>query len=435
MLINLLNLAWDEFQNLICDIYQNEGFNIDFRSGLGPDGNRDIVISKTIDDSLTTISTKYVVQCKRHKKAVIQSDVTDISDTIERYGANGFILAVTSNVSQPLLNKMADLSATKGFYCHALLPTEIHDLLVKHIDTFAKYFPAECEKYGKATKAIYGDDIIQYLRNSDDIDLSNDELEIIRKDLIFLDISNLNEYKKIMMNPELSALINELFDLRIKRKPNFAENCHYMILLSHHDPKNRKNILDTELMSTPEFLSRVRLTLNFNALPKANICFNEVYQTAFYFSTYHYKHKIGRLKVVDTDTPPHPKAIKMNSTTKNEFRLICLNKSPIPSKKILTIDYVIDGFFQLFIRVIGNDNRLYYIQYIDGEGKGNIINDRGSIYVQFYGKGTANGPRMLRKELYFYDDLLKACGTVPEVLTALYIGVKGSLTIYQIMII
>ena len=74
------------------------------------DGGRDILIYKRILGEQEYNSNYLVIgQCKAYKNSVNKAHVTDIRDMIEHYGANGFFLAVTSNITVPLIDVLCKL--------------------------------------------------------------------------------------------------------------------------------------------------------------------------------------------------------------------------------------------------------------------------------------------------------------------------------------
>lgn len=434
MLINLLSLSSNEFEDLICDLFTEGGYNIIFKAGEGPDGNRDMMLSNEYDDGLTSITRKYIVQCKRQKNTIGIGDVSDIRDTLERYNADGFILAVTSRISQPLNSKLADMTSRSIYSYRPLLPNDIYKLLFKHEDIFLNYFPDEFEKYKSSRSSNKIKDIVNYVSSLEDIELTEMDMNFLERELILFGLLDLKKFKILMTNVNLATLIKDSFKSKLNRIPTFIEHVHYMILLRGYSRKYWQNLIDQELLNSIEFLTNAKIIINFASFPVSNITFDEVYQVAYIYSTYHNKHKSGILKIIETDLPPFPRATILSSIAE-EFRVICLDKRPLPPKKILVLDYDIRGFFQLFIRVLAEDNRFYYIQYIDGNGNTNIIEDRGSVYLQIYNKGIVNGPNVLRKELHYYEDLFKNCSIKPKDFSALFFGVKGELCIYQIMLI
>ena len=434
MLIDLLKLTYDQFEDLILDLLRSEGYHLVSRAGVGPDGKRDLIISKTLENSFEKITRRYVVQCKRYKGTVNADAVTDIGDTVDRCGADGFILAVTSRVSQPLVTKLNELNIRKHLVYQILQPSGIHDLIVKYHEIFIKYFPQEYKIYSESKKNIKDIGIIEYLKNLDDLTLDENDIEIILKDLILFDIKSLSIFKEILLNNQLSTLVHKIFENLLSRKPSFPEYCHFMMFLSFYDEKFRQDILKLQLMSTMEFISKARFIVTFHGLPESLIEFEEIHQTAFEFSTYHSDFKRGKMEVTKTNIPPFPKAIRISSIGESEFRLVCLGRIPLPEKRILVIDYMNEGFFQLFIHVVGADDKFYYLQYIDGEGKDQVEKNDGPTYIKYYNRGVDNGPGVLRKELYFADNLYNSCDIKALKFLGLYIAVKGSLTIYQLLI-
>ncbi|EHE98247.1 hypothetical protein HMPREF9469_03059 [ [[Clostridium] citroniae WAL-17108] len=113
------NFAWkypvnpSRFEDLIADLIETD-IKVNKVRLLGKsnnsDGGRDILIYKRILGEQEYNSNYLVIgQCKAYKNSVNKAHVTDIRDMIEHYGANGFFLAVTSNITVPLIDVLCKL--------------------------------------------------------------------------------------------------------------------------------------------------------------------------------------------------------------------------------------------------------------------------------------------------------------------------------------
>ena len=76
-----------------------------------PDGGRDVLIFKMKYDNTKEVSKEYLVigQCKAYMNSVNKSHVLDIRDMLDNYNAKGFVLAVASNLTVPLLDYLMKL--------------------------------------------------------------------------------------------------------------------------------------------------------------------------------------------------------------------------------------------------------------------------------------------------------------------------------------
>ena len=70
-----------------------------------PDGGRDIIIRRKEGESRKLT----ICQCKAYQSSVNKSHVTDIRDTLDYYEATGFLLAVTSDITAPLIDHLTSL--------------------------------------------------------------------------------------------------------------------------------------------------------------------------------------------------------------------------------------------------------------------------------------------------------------------------------------
>lgn len=71
-----------------------------------PDGGRDIIIRKNQGEARMLT----ICQCKAYQGSVNKTHVTDIRDMLDYYEASGFLLAVTSDVTAPLIDYLMSLS-------------------------------------------------------------------------------------------------------------------------------------------------------------------------------------------------------------------------------------------------------------------------------------------------------------------------------------
>lgn len=76
------------------------------------DGGRDILVYKMVFDDKPQNNEEYLVvgQCKAYKNSVNKSHVIDIRDMLENYNAKGFVLAVASDITVPLIDNLNKLS-------------------------------------------------------------------------------------------------------------------------------------------------------------------------------------------------------------------------------------------------------------------------------------------------------------------------------------
>lgn len=434
MLIDLLKLTPSQFEDLIHDLYQKDGFDVVFHAGEGPDGGRDLIISKTIDDSVKSTTKTYVVQCKRHKTTVNKEHVKAIRDTVDSFKANGYILAVTSKVSEPLLDEMRRLDQSGKVTCRALLPREIHERIVKHRDVFARYFPGECDRFDSLTTAIRKEDLREMVNKHLGVQLSETQLQHVGKLAALFDVKKLNKLNDLLQDGALRGLIDSSFNKILRRKPSSHEVVIYSMLLSNHDPSSREAVVYSELTNLPEYVSKLKFMINFNHLPIATVAFNEVRQEAFGFRTYHSAYKGGKLEVLHPNNPAYQRAVKIESQGDAEFRVVYLGNMLIPSRNLLAVDYNSTGFFQFFVLVTDANGKKHFAQYIDGEGTNCVDKDEGIDYMQIYSQGLPNGTFFFRKELNFFDDLKRILDIEPVSFHGLFIGVKGSLTLYNILL-
>lgn len=96
------------FEQLIADIieYQQPDTTVRLVGRTNnPDGGRDIIIRRKEGENRKLT----ICQCKAYQNSVNKSHVTDIRDTLDYYEATGFLLAVTSDITAPLIDHLTSL--------------------------------------------------------------------------------------------------------------------------------------------------------------------------------------------------------------------------------------------------------------------------------------------------------------------------------------
>lgn len=106
-----------------------------------PDGGKDLIIDiKIVPDSGRKLPENInpyalisvIVQCKAYKNGVSKADVSDIRDTVEDYGYEGFMLAVASYTRRSLTEHLDKLRNT--MWVDWWTSTEIEERIRKHKD-------------------------------------------------------------------------------------------------------------------------------------------------------------------------------------------------------------------------------------------------------------------------------------------------------------
>lgn len=98
------------FENLVAEIIECQQPNADVRvvgKTNNPDGGRDILIINRRQEGSRELT---ICQCKAYSRSVNKSHVADIRDTLDFHNANGFLLAVASEITTPLIDHLMSLS-------------------------------------------------------------------------------------------------------------------------------------------------------------------------------------------------------------------------------------------------------------------------------------------------------------------------------------
>jgi hypothetical protein len=99
------------FEQLIREMLLRSGFEVHW-TGVGADGGRDLVATETVDGKLRPFSRKWLVSCK-HKAhgggSVVMADVPSIIDDCVAVGAEGFLLACSTQPASSVVKRLEEI--------------------------------------------------------------------------------------------------------------------------------------------------------------------------------------------------------------------------------------------------------------------------------------------------------------------------------------
>jgi hypothetical protein len=138
----------EQFEGLIKALLEREQNVVSVRKA-SPinqgDGGRDLLIEwKIRNESIVseahppTSKIKVVGQCKSSSKSVGKNKVLDIRDTVESHNAQGYFLAVSTQISAPLTQKLEELKS-KGIWTEWWNRDDIESRLSQNIDLLPSF--------------------------------------------------------------------------------------------------------------------------------------------------------------------------------------------------------------------------------------------------------------------------------------------------------
>ncbi|MCP4549365.1 MAG: restriction endonuclease [bacterium] len=433
MLVDLKTLSSDGFEDLMDDLFRAAGWDVAFHAGTGPDGGRDLIIERTDATHSDLSRDKYVVQCKRYATIVGKPHVQDIVDTVKRFGGGGFILAVTSQVSESLASKLRDLTE-QGTECVALRPYQIYEMLRSNEDVFLKYFPREFGLYCNLLSRFTVDSISALLNELFRADVSDEEREKLRRHFAIHDYRSIDDAGKALSDPSLASSIESAYQGLLSRSPSLYELILQTIALSRVDAQSRDGFLTSHISNMAEYLSKVRFVLSFSDYPTGTAYLDEIDQRAYGFRTYHRDYLCGRLSIEPSNLVDVRKVLRIESTAESEFRVVGQSERHFRKTRILAVDFLSDAdILQMFVLVRTNGGRVCFVQYIEGDGTDTTIKDSSFEYTQIYSRAECNGP-VRRKEMRFAEDFSRMKSEEVAEYLGMYIGVKGSVTIFRFIL-
>ncbi len=141
---------WDllngqSFQDLVCDIFRNEGYNV-LNQGIGPDGGIDIILEhKLIVDAGLIKNLKWAVQVKykKDKNATVKpGELDNIGNILSKFQADGYWLVTNGRVTKNTYDQIRSFSEGKppNYLTNVWDNSRIESMLLKHNSLSNKYF-------------------------------------------------------------------------------------------------------------------------------------------------------------------------------------------------------------------------------------------------------------------------------------------------------
>ena len=433
MLIDFSEIKdWRQFEDLVCDLLEKEGFLIEERAGRGADEGRDIVAVGRFENVLERFSRRYLVQCKSWKKAVSETEVPNVIDKMKQHGADSFLL-VAHDIKSGLQHKLDGLKG-EAVSVKYWLRRDVENLLIRYKDVFKKHLPSSFERFFAVEGLIPEAELITLFNKKYGRYPRPDELFSWRKDTVFYRIVDIKEIEKILEDNNTLDMLNSLYREHLGRTVDPVGHLTWGYLLFNHPTEETKRSVEFHIKNSDEYMLRARIVYRPTGLPKTEIHYRGLLPQRFYgWRPYHVAYAKGILRVFPDSFPPY---IELESTENQEFRIEWSLGRSLLNKNTIAMDVAHDDFFQVFIFVVGRNNRPYYIQYIFDEGEAKRVNDTGVGYAQYFvGREFALNAKMPKTlERNFSQDLMGLYQTEVGVLLSLHFGVKGKARISKILL-
>lgn len=434
MLIDFSEIKdWRQFEDLVCDLLEKEGFLIEERAGRGADEGRDIVAVGRFENVLERFSRRYLVQCKSWKKAVSETEVPNVIDKMKQHGADSFLL-VAHDIKSGLQHKLDGLKG-EAVSVKYWLRRDVENLLIRYKDVFKKHLPSSFERFFAVEGLIPEAELITLFNKKYGRYPRSDELFSWRKDTAVYGITDIKEIEKVLSDKSTRELLNSLYRKHLDREVDPVGHLTWGYLFYKQPNDKTKQTIEWHIRNSDEYIRRARILYLPSGLPKTEIYFQGLLPQRFYgWRPYHVAYAKGILRVFPDSFPP---CIELESTENQEFRIEWSLERHLLNKNTIAMDVAHDGLFQVFIFVVGANNRRYYIQYTfdEGEPKG-VTKDSGVSYAQYFvGRSfalNAKMPKTLERNLG--QDLMGVYKTSVSAVISLYFGVKGKAKISRILL-
>lgn len=433
MLIDFSEIKdWRQFEDLVCDLLEKEEFIIEERAGRGTDEGRDIIAVGHFENVLERFSRRYLVQCKSWKKAISETEVPNIIEKMEQHGTDSFLL-VAYDITSGLQHKLDGLKGRKVSVKY-WLRRDVENLLIRYKDVFKKHLPSSFEKFFAVEGLISEAELITLFNKKYGRNPKSEELFSWRKDTVVYRITDIKQIEEVLDDKVTRQQLNSLYKEHLDREVDPVGHLTWGYLFHKQPTDQTKQTIDSHIRNSPEYMSRARIEYKPVGLPKTEIHYEGLLPQRFYgWRPYHVSYAKGTLRFLPDSFPPY---IELESTENQEFRIEWSLGRNLLNKNTIAMDVAYDDFFQVFIFVVGGNNRPYYIQYIFEEGKAKRVNDTGVGYAQYFvGREfalNAEIPKTLERNIS--QDLLGLYQTEVAVLLSLHFAVKGKAKISRILL-
>ncbi len=421
---------WRQFEDLVCDLLEKEGFHIEERAGIGPDEGRDILAVGYFTNSLERMERRYLVSCKHWKGPVPESEVTDIKDKMIQHEANGYLL-VTYDIRSGLQHKIDGLK--RELTIKYWLKRDIENLLIIHKDVFKKHLPKSYTQFFGLEGLIPESELIELFNKKYGRNPNTDELISWRKDTLNYSLTNLHEIEAILDDKDVLDSLNEMYEKLLARKVDPMGHLTWGYLLHVSKTEETKKEIEYNIRHLVEFLNRARLIYTAHGLPRTEIHFESITQSFFQWRPYHILWSKGILRVDPKAFPPY---IEMESPQDNVFAIQWSLGIQLLNKKVIVLDVSRDNFFEVFLLVRANDGKPYFIKYGYSAGQPKKVRDAGIDYAEFFLGAefalNAHPPQTL--ETNFENDLNKLYNVKVSSVLSLHFRVRGKAKISRILL-
>ena len=359
---------WKDFQDMIKDILEKEGFTIVSESGIGPDEGKDLIIKGKLLNSLEEKERRYLVQCKhyaRSRKNVSEKDIGSITDKMSQHNVEGYLIATSTDITSGLQKAIEGINKTdKNRFVGCWSKNIVEEKLRKYPPIFDQYMP--------------------------------------------------KNYSKIYKGEEKGKSSTVYLEKKLPEEQS---------------PKETKMLVKD--MPTPLYIldNALPIKFQFNDSPDMNLQFNMVNQEGSNWITYHTRDFKGILKT-EYDKDIRKKIIELYPLRSGEeFRLKYPFYTQPMQKKKVKLHFRTQHPFVFFLYVYGEDKKFYFVDYISEKGNPKASTYGGVPYAEhFLGSKVLSGKWTLI-ERNIVKDLYKIYNVKPNFIAFFCFSVTGSFKI------
>jgi Holliday junction resolvase-like predicted endonuclease len=142
---NELQSDGDKFEHVVCRLLERKGLRLIRPRASGPDKGRDLIFEESMESLILQKKRRWVVQCKLSKSIVNWNKIQDIEKTLRCYSADSYLLVVSSDVTENLMDYLEKCS--EEFDITRWTYLELEEELLSNLDLFGEFLPKSYSTY------------------------------------------------------------------------------------------------------------------------------------------------------------------------------------------------------------------------------------------------------------------------------------------------
>lgn len=382
--------GWSRFEDLVQAIFTRHGWIFDYKPAVGPDGGRDLICEKRVDQELSSYSIKMLIQCKFYSEAVGLSHAGEIYTTAKSFGVNVYLIATSSRLTTGLQNRLEQLERESSIEFRSLNGTELETAITRDEDLFRQFLPVAYGRHLELQKDVNEYNLSRaFEQHFGHLPTESELTDLLRLRLKY-PTSKIADYRQVWDDQGIKRTLDRLYRKTLKRSVDAVGLVAFGLALKH-------NLADEEqvlkgIKQSREYLQlQPKIDLSFEFMPEMNVLFDRRGFELLGWWTYHGRDYRGFMEVLVSSSGKKYVCLRPSPDQK-AFRLAF----PVPGldilKKKVRIEYRTADEFEFFALVEGNDHKPYYLGF-RSKKSGPITHTSGGVdyALGYIGTTTLDG--------------------------------------------